>query len=194
LSNSAGEALLSINFDEGIKNHLIAEAYESVFIVQEVCYHICVENDISETQKKITPVVNRKDILHHIYTIIGEQKFRYQSFLTNYSRGFANGKNVIYSWILIALIKSSSAELLNGLSIYMIRDKIINGSQNPIKLSLKKLSNALILSTKLQAKYEINPPIIEYNSVSRTLRVVDRHFIMWLAQETQDELLDIIDY
>lgn len=45
-----GEFLLNISFPETFKQQIIEQSLNNVYIVQEVCYNLCVLNKIIETQ------------------------------------------------------------------------------------------------------------------------------------------------
>lgn len=57
------------------------------------------------------------------------------------------------------------------------------------KLNQGNITQALSSSGSLQSEKGIRPIVIDYDGTNRNLHVVDKGFLLWLAQQDRDELL-----
>lgn len=54
-----GANLLNIKFEEEFIEELIKKSSENIYLIQEACHRVCMENDISETQKTCKIIGNK---------------------------------------------------------------------------------------------------------------------------------------
>ena len=57
-----GANLLNIKFEEEFIEELIKKSSENIYLIQEACHRVCMENDISETQKTCKTIFLSKSI------------------------------------------------------------------------------------------------------------------------------------
>ena len=88
----AGESLLNIDIEESVANTLVTECFENVYVVQEVCYRLCIEEEIYETQLTKKSVGSGADVSSFIRGIIEEQSGRYDKFLEFFSERISETK------------------------------------------------------------------------------------------------------
>lgn len=189
----AGEYLLNVSFDEEFKTTLIAQSYESIMLVQEACHKACQMEKIYETQDKQKDVGKGIDATNLVKSAVDEQKGRYSSFLTNFAAGFQETALQMYKWILYPVLTSDVETLENGLRLTDIGKIIKQVHPQGQDLNNGNLTQALIYAASLQVKVNIRPIILDYDQTSRRLNVVDRGFLIWLAMQDTNELLDMID-
>lgn len=188
---ASGEKLLNVEFIDEFKNELVSECFDSVYIVQEVCYQCCKEEGIYSTQemkRKLGGSVSAKDIVR---SVVNEQTGRYNSFITQFVTGFQETALQMHKWLLYPVLTSDSQKLEEGLKWNEI--KSILQHHHPEKMSLNpgNITQALQSCAALQVKKDIKPIILDYDATNVRLNVVDRGFIIWLSNQDRSSLLEL---
>lgn len=186
----AGEQLLNISFPDAFKDDLIARSLNSVYIVQEVCYKACKAHEIHETQDKQFSFPASLDAAGLVAEVIHEQGARYASFLTNFASGFQDTALEMYKWILYPIVTAEIGALEKGLSYRTLRTAIERQHPQGRGLNPGNLTQALISVPALQAKKNIKPFVLDYDRSNLRLSVVDKGFLIWLAVQDRNQLLD----
>ena len=60
-------------------------------------------------------------------------------------------------------------------------------------LNLGNLTQALQSAASLQVKKDIKPIVLDYDQTNLKLSVVDRGFLIWLANQDRKDLLELAD-
>jgi len=185
-----GEALLNISIADEFKQELVSNSFDSVYIVQESCREVCTREEVWSTQEHLTSVAQEssaRDIISHV---VNQQSARYRSFLFNFAEGFQETRLEMYRWILYPIITSEIEEVENGLSYGYIRRRI--QEEHPVgqELNPGNLTQALQSTASLQVGKDIKPIILDYDQTNRRLSVVDRGFLIWLANQDQHDTLE----
>ena len=97
----AGEYLLNVKFDEASVAEVLKHSGDSVSLVQEACYRICLTAGVSETVDKNLVVGEGLDVEDLVRGIVNEQAGRYQAFVTNFSEGFQDTELEMYKWLVL---------------------------------------------------------------------------------------------
>lgn len=184
-----GEKHLNVEFTPAFKTSLIAGCFESVYIVQEVCYKACVVNGVNNRQEVVKHIGEGLDVNGIIASVVNEQSARYNSFLNQFALGFQTTELEMYKWILFAVLTAPVADLEAGLRLRDVRNAI--QAKHPVgnKLNPASVTQALQAVAALQVKKDITPIILDYDETNLTLRVVDRSFLIWLDNQDISELL-----
>jgi len=185
----AGEALLNVRFDERFCKDTVESCFESVFLVQETCHHVCKSEGVVETtdaNRLVGAGLNARTIIKEI---VDEQAGRYNAFLNNFSEGFQQTDLEMYKWLLYAVISSSQNNLERGLRRGAVSSTI--KSKHPVgqKLNEGNVTQALINAADLQVTKDIRPIILDYDQTNKVLNVVDKSFLIWLAYQNPAELI-----
>ena len=189
----AGEELLNVQFAQKFKETLVTSSYESVMLVQEACYRTCGEERVFETQAEHRIIGNTADAKAIVKVVVDEQKGRYGAFITNFADGFQATALQMYRWILYPVLTASVANLEDGLRLTDMSRIIKAHHPQQQELNTGNLTQALLYAASLQVKQDIRPIILDYDQANRRLNVVDRAFLIWLANQNIDELLEMID-
>lgn len=185
-----GEKLLNVHFDERFKKKLVRKCFDSVHIVQETCRKSLDKEGIHKTQDEYkTDIGNDTDVNQLIEEVVDQQSARYESFLINFSDGFRDTRLEMYKWLLFPVLTSSPEKLQNGFDYPDIRDKIQSKHPEGEDLNPGNLTQALQYAASLQVKKEIRPIILDYDSTNKRLVVVDRGFIIWMANQSKKEMM-----
>lgn len=187
-----GERLLNISIHDSFKNSLLEHSNESVYIVQECCYQLCVDNNISERVEPSCTIGEDIDAKIIVDEIISQQSGRYNSFLTNFADGFQSTTLEMYKWILFSIIKSSRADLEAGLRLSQIKQLIISKHPSGADLNPGNLTQSLKSVASLQVTKNITPIVIDYDETNLRLRIVDKGFLIWLGHQNSTEMLELI--
>lgn len=189
----AGAHLLNIQFNEKFSEDLIAASLESVMLLQEACYRACRNEGIHSTQENLKVVGTGVDAALLVKEVVDEQKGRYSSFLTNFADGFQGTALQMYKWLLYPVLKSSIDQLERGLRLTDISRIIKQKHPHGQDLNNGNLTQALLYAASLQVKKDIRPIILDYDQTNRRLNVVDRGFLIWLANQDTNDLLELLE-
>lgn len=188
---STGEKLLNISFSKDFKLALLKNCYDSVYVVQEVCYRACERSKVHETQSKLTEIAKDLDAGKLVKEVVDAGRGRFHSFINLFSEGFQTTELQMYRWLLYPLLSSKTENLEKGLKFSAIRAILQEVHPHKKDLNPGNISQALHSSASLQVKKGIKPIIMDYDTANTVLRVVDKSFLIWLAQQDRNELLEL---
>ena len=186
---SMGESKLNVSFEEAFANDLIDGAFESVSIVQESCYTVCISAEVYRTQKTPTKVGFGLDARTYVRNVVDAQSGRYSAFITNFSSGFQKTELEMYRWLLYPVLSSTSEELEEGLRLTNITKTIQAKHPRGTDLNPGNVTQALQSASNVQVKKGIVPIILDYDQTNTRLNVVDRGFLIWMNYQQSEELM-----
>ena len=191
---SAGEALLNIGFAQSFKDSVVAASLDSVYIVQEACYQACLSKGINFTQKTLLNDVGTDiNVPALIRDVVNQQTGRYNAFITLFASGFQETSLQMYKWLLYPILTASGDQLGHGLSYRHMRDVLRIHHPESQALNLGNLTQALQSTASLQVKKDIKPIVLDYDQTKLRLNVVDKGFLIWLANQDSKNLLELAD-
>mgnify|MGYP003828459151 CR=1 FL=1 len=185
-----GERLLNVIFNVEAKRKLITESLQNVYVVQEVCYLLCIENKISQTHEGQQFQLDCSKLETLLDQVVSQHSGRYNKFITSLIDGFQPTELEMYKWILFAILKAEESELNVGLRRSEINDVIIQKHPRGSDLNPGNLTQALTSIASLQVRSGITPIIIDYDSTTKKINVVDKGFIIWLHNQNKSEILN----
>lgn len=185
-----GEDLLNIEIDEQFKDGLISNSFDSVYIVQEVCREVCKREAISSTQSESVKIGQDIDPQEVVSYVVNNQSARYESFLRKFADGFQETELEMYRWLLYPIVTTDTEKLEKGLRYGNIRRQIQDHHPVGENLNPGNLTQALKSTASLQVDINIKPIILDYDQTSKRLSVVDRGFLIWLANQNKNDLLE----
>lgn len=184
-----GEYLLNVTFDDETKKKLIAESLQNVYVVQEVCYHLCIENKINQTHEGDQFQLDCSKLENFLDQVVSQHSGRYNKFISSLIEGFQPTELEMYKWILFAIIKAEESDLNSGLRRSELNEVIIQKHPRGGDLNPGNLTQALTSIASLQVRSGITPIIIDYDSTSKKINIVDKGFIIWLHNQDINEIL-----
>jgi hypothetical protein len=95
----------------------------------------------------------------------------------------------MYKWILYSIIVAEEDGLDVGLRRSDINDVIKQKHPRGNDLNPGNLTQALTSIASLQVRSGITPIIIDYDSTTKKINVVDKGFIIWLHNQQKQEIL-----
>ncbi|NQV81877.1 MAG: hypothetical protein HQ495_15075 [Alphaproteobacteria bacterium] len=189
----AGESLLNISFNEAFKTDLLSGCRDSVYIVQETCHNACIASKVHFTQDALVEIGSKLDVSELIRNVVNQQTGRYNSFITQFAAGFQETALEMYKWLLYPVLTADADRLESGLTYRWLRDVLRAHHPQKDKLNLGNLTQALQSTASLQVKKDIKPIVLDYDQTNLKLNVVDRGFLIWIANQDRNELLDLAD-
>ncbi len=188
----AGEILLNIRFAKGFREHVIANSFDSVYILQEACYQCCAAEGVSQTQDPCREIGETQRSDEIIRTVVNQQTGRFNSFLTQFADGFQDTQLQMYRWILFPILKATQDELLTGIRLNSIRKAMESKHPQGTSLNPGNVTQALQAAAALQVKKDIKPIILDYDQTNLRLNVVDKAFLIWLETQDRTNLLELV--
>lgn len=196
---SNGERLLGIRFGDDFTESLIRHAFDSVFLVQEVCRRACLEAGVTNTKLNTVTVGTRSDARRLAQEVANEQSSRYLDFLAELTgtRPRPAGRRYVdvYKFLPRPLLTASTRLLEDGLPFRTVFESIRAGaraSRNAAPPSAVRVSEALREIASLQNEIGVRPHILDYDSARQVLSVADRGFLVWLANQDRTDLLQTL--
>ncbi len=187
-----GSRLLNVTFPEQVIAQLIQNANESVYIVQESCRRLCLDSNVFETQSANLIVGVNADVATIVNSVVSEQSARYRSFILQFAEGFTQTRLEMYKWILFPILRATKEQSEAGFRYKSIRRLLETKHPSGEGFNAGNLTQALQSVSSLQVQKGIKPIILDYDSTNLKLSIVDRGFIIWLAQQDKTELLQEI--
>ena len=186
----AGESLLNVTFNDRFVSDLLQGCFASVHIVQEVCRRCLISEGVFQTGDKPRHVAEHASAAVLIKAVVDDQGGRYNGFLMAFADGFQQTDLEMPKWIVYAMLKSTVQQLSDGLRLREISRLIKAAHPKGQALNPGNITQALISASSLQVKKNIRPIIIDYDTTNRNLHVVDKSFLIWLASQNRDEILE----
>ncbi|NTU72792.1 hypothetical protein HGB07_01295 [Candidatus Roizmanbacteria bacterium] len=186
---SDGESLLNIFFSEEFTNDLIANAYGSVYIIQEACYQCCQKYGITRTQETTITIGSKSEASEIVEAVVNQQTGRFNSFITQFADGFQTTELQMHRWLLHPVLTGDIPSLRKGIRYNEIRKNLIAHHPSGAGLNPGNITQALQSTASLQVKKEIKPIILDYDQTNLRLNIVDSSFLIWLNKQDRTELL-----
>ena len=190
---AVGEALLHISFTAPFRAALLSGCLDSVYIVQESCYQACMKKGVHFTQDEAVEIGNDIDVPSIIREVVSQQTGRYNSFITQFAAGFQDTTLQMYKWLLYPVLTAPNGMLDEGLKYRWMRDVLREHHPEKQGPNLGNLTQALQSTASLQVKKDIKPIVLDYDQTNLKLNVVDRGFLIWIANQDRKELLELAE-
>jgi hypothetical protein len=191
---SKGEELLNIKFSDTVKAAIITSCQKNVGILQETCWRLCQNYNITETQDKIISLNNDEEVDNIIKEIANDQAGRYQNLLFFLADKNNNlDENELVKWIAFVVITATPQELILGISFQTISKRIREHHPNSLIFKDSNIYNALRKLTDIQNDNKVQPLVLDYDFNSNILRIVSSEFILYTEAISEKELIKWID-
>ena len=189
---SNGEALLNIQFENGVRGAMLEAAQGNVGILQETCYRLCEVQGVTETQSSLTTVGSAATVSAIVEDLSREQAGRYQNFLTQFVEGIAKSDLEMYKWLMYVVIDSTVNDLRRGLKAFEIFTRMQRVHPYRERLRYNNTLQALRNLGKLQHLKRVQPVILDFDSTENELRIVDSGFTLFLTAQSRQSLKELI--
>jgi hypothetical protein len=206
-----GCKLLNIKLEEDLIEEIINESYGNIYFVQEICHRICKEFRIKSTVLNDKeqygyeedgvyvfddkdadtrfPVTKKFQVKAISKNIINEHSGSYNSFLRRFAASDDKTGYDLYRWIIYVLLNISSSILEIGLEVSKIHELILKKHPDGKNINAGIFDKALNSIDALQ----LGESVIEYDDTNSQLNILDKGFVIWLAHQNKNELLNILN-
>jgi hypothetical protein len=174
-----GEQALNIKILPDLVDQIIKDANGSVGLLQRILENYCIEQECYETKKELTNLQDQSKLEEARKKICQQEANRYRLFGWTVPEGFPNSNPAtkkIYMRIIQACIEAPELELLAGLTLSSLEEKIVRIDQNANRKSIRE---ALLKIDRLQNEKNINPIIATYNPVTKMFHLADRELLFY---------------
>ena len=185
-----GEKLLNVTFEDGFKEALVSNCFNSVSILQECCRKACENSGVFQTQAQVRCI--QDDARKLIQNAVGVNSARYSGFITHFASGLQHSSVAMFKWLLHAVLISEVSDLEKGIG-YSSLKKIIDDHHPDAPINQGNITQALKSVVSLQVKKNVKPIVLDYDETNRRLDVVDRSFLIWLQHQNRDELIAMLE-
>lgn len=96
----------------------------------------------------------------------------------------------MYRWLSYPILTTDTEEPEDGVLYRDMRREIESQHPDGEELNPGNLTQALQSVGSLRSEIDIKPFVLDYDQTSKRLTVVDRGFLIWLANQHRDELLE----
>lgn len=189
-----GQALLNVFFHDSAKDAIVKQCQDNVGLLQEICYAICESAGVDATAPELRTVGSHGEVLEIVDRIAEEQAGRYNNFLREFAHGFQTTDLDMYRWIAYSVVTAQERDVRRGLKLATIHRTI--ESVHPTaggELHRNSVLQALSNVRRLQHKKKIRPMILDFDTSSNVLSVVDIGFILYLNAQRPEDLLGLIE-
>lgn len=187
---SKGEPLMNISFPSIVKAEMLGLCQGNVGVLQETCYRLCEAANVFHTSQELISVGTVEHVRSIVKNIGAEQSGRYQKFLEEFAEGLNKTELEMYRWIGYVVVTSTPEELKRGLKLaHMYRRLNSIHPKRRNQLLQNNVQQALENVSKVQQKYHVKPVILDYDQTENQLRVTDSGFILYVASQEKDELI-----
>ena len=99
----------------------------------------------------------------------------------------------MYKWLLYPVLTANDDVLEAGISYRMMQEVLQAHHPEGKSLNLGNLTQALQSCASLQVKKDIKPIVLDYDQTNLKLNVVDRAFLVWIANQNRIDLLELAE-
>jgi hypothetical protein len=185
-----GQELLNVRFNEDFTTDLLKGCFDSVYIVQEVCYRACEASKVYSTCDTTTEVGADLDAGSVIKEVVDTESARYNAFISGFAEGFVTTELEMYRYLLVPILLASPEQLASGLGYNELLRQISLIHPRGNDLNAGNLTQALRSTASLQVgRLGIKPIVLDYDQSLRKVNVVDRGFLVWLQSQDREELV-----
>jgi hypothetical protein len=174
-----GEQALNIKIDPVLVDQIIKDANGSVGLLQRILENYCIEEECYETKQELTRLQDQSKLENARKRICQQEANRYRLFGWSVPEGFPNSNSAtkkVYMRIIQACIEAPELELLAGLTLSSLEEKILRIDRNTNRKSIRE---ALLKIDRLQNEKNINPIIATYNPVTKMFHLADRELLFY---------------
>lgn len=175
-----GETALNIRLSRDLRTTIITDASGNVGLLQRILEKLCSSAGVVSTHQGNTRQFRRMALLDDARReICKEEAGRYRAFGWSVCEGFPNSNEAtkrLYMYIIQVCVEASDAELIAGLPLKLVEERILKLSAN---VQAKAVRSALQQIDKLQSDKAIYPVIATYDPVNRILNLADRELLFY---------------
>jgi hypothetical protein len=194
-----GEDLLNIKFTPKIKDAIYKQAHGSVAIVQELFKSICKQADIEETSKEQIEIGSEEMLERAIKNKVTDLQSRHIRSLEAIAAGSRTRRATeetaalyLPYYFVNVMVRRNFSELQMGIERKALQELVKEIHPHPDNVRTSDVTQMLLRLGTLQANSKIMPPLFDFDSGSRRVRVVDSTLYFFIDNCNADEVMEEI--
>jgi hypothetical protein len=121
---SRGEQILNFRFHEDFVEHLLSTCFNSVWIVQEVCYEACVAARLEVGEIRADRIGSASIAAQLVAKVVNSQSAHYLHFIKAFIQNTQSAERDIYRWLLAVILVAEPERLERGVHLNEIYEFI----------------------------------------------------------------------
>lgn len=193
-----GSEILNVDFSE-VQKDIIASAFDSIGVVQEVCKHCCISAGVQETQSS-TVKIEKKHLQSALKTKASEYGVRHNRNIEAFvdiarKKSNQSGKaSLAFPYYFIKILLTHNLENIEkGLSRSYLLEEIRKIHHRPEDVRSGDLGAFLHNITQHQINKKINPPFVDYDRGGKMLKIIDSSLYFYLRNCDRNEILEELE-
>lgn len=183
---SEGSKHLNISIDTTIQNQIVSTSFGSVGVVQELTKLAVSRHGIQDTQRSLVNLTQESALRSAEQDCLREYQSRHQRSLESIASSFRQRRpsdeyNAFYLnyYIVQAILSAPLSQLLDGIERKWIEDEVKKNHSKKARSIDNNITRALKKISRLQQEKSISPPIFDYDTVDKRLRIIDSTFFFF---------------
>lgn len=190
---SRGERILNFRFDENFVERLLDTCFNSVWIMQEVCYQACADTGLEVGDIRPDRIGSASVAERLVAKVVDSQSAQYLHFIKAFTQNADASEKSIYGWLLAVILIAQPERLERGIHLNEIYEFIKEFDQEYISESTLEYYFGNHLSWYQIKKLDLNPIILDFDRTRKCITVTERGFLIWLRHQDRDNLLEEAD-
>lgn len=190
-----GEPLLNASFDQ-IEERLINATFDSIGVFQELCKHSCIAAGVEDTQTQ-TVLLKDEHLDLAIETKLDDYSSRHirslETFIEQRAKSSEEVPLYIAYYFVVAILKNEFDDITRGFKRKDIQEMIKQDHHRPGDVRSSDLSYFLHNIVSNQIKKNIIPPLFDYDSSTRLLKIIDSTFYFFLQNVDKEEIIEELE-
>ncbi len=189
-----GSEMLKIHIEDEIIDQMIEVSFNNVGIFQELCKELCLHSGIAETQLVKKRIYDIEDLENAIQKKVKEYGDSHTSSLDSIavSGAYENGLFLPY-YLVCVILEADIGDLNEGISKKDLLERIQRIHHKKDNVRNSDISHLLKGLVKTQSKHRISPPLFDYDTTTKKLRVIDTTLMFYLNFADTTELIEELD-
>ena len=192
---NAGEDMLKVDLSAVFKD-VIASAYDSVGVFQELCREACLAAGVERTQKQ-TVALTDEHLSRAISKKADEYAMRHQRNFESFvdiakkiSSQTGQPSLALPYYFIIILLEGNLDDIEQGLHRRDLQESIKARHHRPDDVRASDMTNFLNGLTQYQVKRSISPPFVDYDYGSRRVKIIDSTLYFFLRHADRKQILE----
>lgn len=194
-----GEELLNIHIRQEIKDDIYQKAHGSVAIVQELFKSICKQAGIDRTASEPMEIGSGELLERAIKDKVADLQSRHIRSLEAIAAGSRTRRATeetaalyLPYYFVRVMVQRNYSELQMGIERKALQELLKEIHPHPDNVRTSDVTQMLQRLSTLQAKSNIMPPLFDFDSGSRRVRVVDSMLYFFIDNCNADEVMEEI--
>lgn len=191
-----GAPLLNITISNPIKEQIFLQAHGSVAVVQELLKKLCEKAGVFETATRTIHIDNQAQLTEAISEKVAEYSARHVRSLESIAAGSRTRRATeevaalyLPYYLVKVMIYRNYAELKDGIERKQLQTLIQDQHRTPQNVRTSDITGMLTRLPGLQASAQIVPPLFDFDTGTRRVKVVDSTLYFFIDNCDPDDVM-----